>query len=178
MAASFPIHLTIVATHKHPAHTHTHTASGTAGNSAHYPSYAVSSMAPIDPESGLPKYKGKKRGRKPKKRQRLHDPNKPKRRHTAYTLFVQQHYPSLKEMQPELQSKDIIQLVARQWASINDVEKAGWKQRAMDAHDDEEDDDEEGEAPVAEEVEQHLEEEFEEVEMPKKRGRGRPRKNA
>lgn len=81
-------------------------------------------------------------------------------------------------MQPELQSKDIIQLVARQWASINDVEKAGWKQRAMDAHDDEEDDDEEGEAPVAEEVEQHLEEEFEEVEMPKKRGRGRPRKNA
>jgi hypothetical protein len=136
-------------------------------------------MAPIDPESGLPKYKGKKRGRKPKKRQRLHDPNKPKRRHTAYTLFVQQHYPSLKEMQPELQSKDIIQLVARQWAAMNDVEKAGWKQRALDAHDNDEEADD---SPVAAEVEEHLEEEFEEDEeeevVPKKRGRGRPRKNA
>jgi hypothetical protein len=72
-----------------------------------------SDMAPLD-EFGVPKYKGagrecflkcgcmllalcshfnillgKKRGRKPKPRQRQHNPHRKKRAHTAYTLFVQ-----------------------------------------------------------------------------------------
>ena len=42
-------------------------------------------LAPLD-EHGVPKYKGKKRGRKPKKRKRMRNPNAPKRKHTAYTL--------------------------------------------------------------------------------------------
>ena len=102
-------------------------------------------LAPLD-EHGLPKYKGKKRGRKPKKRQRVHDPNKPKRKHTAYTLFVKDNYPSLKALQPALQSKDIIGMVARQWANLTLVEKAAWKERAAATHpeeDDEEGDDDE-----------------------------------
>ena len=37
-------------------------------------------------ENGVPKYKGKKRGRKPKKQKRIRDPNAPKRKHAAYTL--------------------------------------------------------------------------------------------
>jgi hypothetical protein len=41
--------------------------------------------APLD-ENGFPKYKGKKRGRKPKKRLRRRNPNAKKRAHTAYTL--------------------------------------------------------------------------------------------
>lgn len=41
--------------------------------------------APLD-ENGIPKYKGKKRGRKPKKRVRRRNPNAKKRSHTAYTL--------------------------------------------------------------------------------------------
>jgi hypothetical protein len=41
--------------------------------------------APLD-ENGIPKYKGRKRGRKPKKRLRKRNPNAKKRSHTAYTL--------------------------------------------------------------------------------------------
>jgi HMG-box domain len=98
-------------------------------------------LAPLD-EHGLPKYKGKKRGRKPKKRQRVHDPNKPKRKHTAYTLFVKDNYPSLKALQPALQSKDIIGMVARQWAHLTLVEKAAWKERAAATHPEEDDEEE------------------------------------
>ena len=101
-------------------------------------------FAPLD-EHGLPKYKGKKRGRKPKKRQRVHDPNKPKRKHTAYTLFVKDNYPSLKALQPALQSKDIIGMVARQWANLTLGEKASWKERAAITQPEEEEDDEEEE---------------------------------
>ena len=134
---------------------------------------------PLD-EHGLPKYKGKRRGRKPKKRLRVHDPNKPKRKHTAYTIFVQENYASLKAMQPSLQSKDIIGMVARQWASLTPIEKAAWKDRALQADEDElaaggvrggdHDEDE------AEDVVEVDDEEVEHVqELPKKRGRGRPK---
>ena len=47
--------------------------------------------APLD-ENGVPKYKGKKRGRKPKKRLRKRNPHAKKRAHTAYTLVSKQHH--------------------------------------------------------------------------------------
>jgi acyl-CoA synthetase (NDP forming) len=46
--------------------------------------------APLD-ENGIPKYKGRKRGRKPKKRLRKRNPNAKKRSHTAYTLVSRFH---------------------------------------------------------------------------------------
>jgi len=87
-------------------------------------------MAPLD-ENGIPKYKGKKRGRKPKKRKRMKDPDRPKRQHTAYTLFVQETYPTIRQNNPELPSKDVISIVARQWAEVNELEKKAWKARAL-----------------------------------------------
>jgi hypothetical protein len=48
----------------------------------------VAELPPLD-ENGVPKYKGRKRGRKKKQRKRVHDPNKPKRAHTGYTFYIQ-----------------------------------------------------------------------------------------
>lgn len=153
-------------------------------------------MAPLD-EHGIPKYKGRKRGRKAKKRKRPKNPDRPKRQHTAYTLFVQENYPSVRALNPTLQSKDVITMVARQWAAVTDLEKQAWKQRATaeaeatqaealdgvdvvavgvsaGVVDPEEEIMEEDEEDDEEEEE---EEEDEEEETPqKKRGRGRPRK--
>ena len=116
-------------------------------------------LAPLD-AFGNPKYKGRKRGRKPKKRKRALNPNRPKRQHTAYTLFVHEVYPTIRAQYQDtdnFQSKDIIGLVARQWASIPDEEKRVWKERALASHPDpveveeddgENDDDEEEDADV------------------------------
>jgi HMG (high mobility group) box len=111
-------------------------------------------LPPLD-EHGVPKYKGKKRGRKPKlrKRKRKVDPNRRKRQHTAYTLYVKETYPGIKAANPDFPSKDVISIVAKQWGnSVSAEEKRIWKQRALATHgegeeddDDEEEDDEEEE---------------------------------
>jgi len=82
----------------------------------------VVEYAPLD-ENGVPKYKGRKRGRKPKKRKRQRNPNSSKRQHTAYTLFVQTTYPNIKSQNPHLQSKDVISIVAKQWADVPEIDK-------------------------------------------------------
>jgi HMG (high mobility group) box len=97
-------------------------------------------LPPMD-ENGVPKYRGKKRGRKPKPRKRQRDPNRRKRQHTAYTLFVQETYPGVKEQHPDLQSKDVISIVARQWKEFSLAEKGTWKERAKATHADEEEED-------------------------------------
>jgi hypothetical protein len=137
-------------------------------------------MAPLD-ERGVPKYKGRKRGRKPKKRKRQSNPNRQKRQHTAYTLFVQENYPGVRSQFPDLQSKDIIAMVARQWAEVPEAEKLVWKERAVDTHyqaDDEDDDQQHEDLLEGEDDEEEDEDEDEEAEdvSPKRRGRGRPRK--
>jgi hypothetical protein len=132
-------------------------------------------MAPLD-ENGIPKYRGRKRGRKARTRKRKHDPHRPKRQHTAYTLFVQENYQSIRTQYPELQSKEIIGLVARQWGSVSDLEKQAWKSRAIaSAEVDDDHDEEEGSEEGEEDDEESEEEEDEEVEEPKKK-RGRPKK--
>lgn len=89
-----------------------------------------SELAPLD-GNGRPKYKGKKRGRKPKEKKRKHDPNREKRKHTGYTLFMQETYPIRKAEHPDLQSKELISMVARQWKEeLVADEKEGWKTRA------------------------------------------------
>ena len=91
-------------------------------------------MPPLD-ENGVPKYKGKKRGRKPKPRKRKANPNRRKRQHTAYTFFVQETYPRIKEAYPEYASKDVISIVAKQWKhDISAHEKEQWKARARATH--------------------------------------------
>mmetsp|Transcript_31570 Transcript_31570/g.52118 ORF Transcript_31570/g.52118 Transcript_31570/m.52118 type:complete len:204 (+) Transcript_31570:73-684(+) len=150
-------------------------------------------LAPLD-EFGVPKYKGRKRGRKPKKRKRQLNPNRQKRQHTAYTLFVQENYPGVRAQYPSLQSKDIIGMVARQWATVPETEKTVWKERAIETHEatplvegaddqpeehvielgegdvEEEEGDEEGD-----EEDDDQADDSEEEEAPKRR-RGRPRK--
>lgn len=121
---------------------------------------APDEMAPLD-ENGIPKYKGRKRGRKPKKRKRQVNPNRRRRQHTAYTLFVQENYPQLKQHHPELQSKDIIGMVARQWAGVAAEQKHIWKQRAMETH---HEDDEAMEEGIEEHQQQQQNEEVEEHE--------------
>ena len=87
-------------------------------------------MPPLD-ENGLPKYKGKKRGRKPKEKKRRVNPDRPKRGHTGYTLFMQEGYPSVKREYPDLSSKELIRLVARRWKDLSTESKAVWKERAQ-----------------------------------------------
>ena len=90
-------------------------------------------LPPMD-EHGVPKYKGRKRGRKPKVRKRKSNPDRRKRQHTAYTLFVQERYPGIREQHPGWPSKDLISLVAKQWAAVPAEEKKEWKQRAVATH--------------------------------------------
>jgi hypothetical protein len=101
-------------------------------------------LPPLD-ENGIPKYKGRKRGRKPKLRKRKSNPNRRKRQHTAYTLFVKEIYPDVKIQHPDWPSKDVISIVAKQWATVPAAEKQKWKLRAQATHDsaDEEEDEEE-----------------------------------
>ncbi|CAJ1921557.1 unnamed protein product [Cylindrotheca closterium] len=101
-----------------------------------YPSH----MAPLD-ENGVPKYKGKKRGRKPKVRKRKVNPNRRKRQHTAYTLFVQETYPIIKSAYPDYASKDVISIVAKQWKNeLSEGEKGQWRARALETHGQDEED--------------------------------------
>jgi hypothetical protein len=98
------------------------------------PSEYPSHMAPLD-ENGVPKYKGKKRGRKPKIRKRKVNPNRRKRQHTAYTLFVQETYPIIKSAYPDYASKDVISIVAKQWKNeLSAEEKGQWRARALETH--------------------------------------------
>jgi hypothetical protein len=97
-------------------------------------------LPPLD-ENGIPKYKGKKRGRKPKYRKRKSNPNRRKRQHTAYTLFVQETYPGVKAANPELPSKDVISIVAKQWGNLLSLEeKREWKLKAVATHHDDDGD--------------------------------------
>lgn len=102
-------------------------------------------LPPLD-ENGIPKYKGRKRGRKPKVRKRKSNPARKKRQHTAYTLFVQHSYPAAKAANPGWPSKDVISYVAKQWAVVPVDKKAKWKARAQSTHVDA--DDEEGKEGV------------------------------
>jgi hypothetical protein len=99
-------------------------------------------LPPMD-ENGVPKYKGKRRGRKPKPRKRQANPNRKRRQHTAYTLFMKETYPEIKAQNPHLKSKDVISIVAKQWSDqLSPEEKGEWKARAKATHvvDDDEDD--------------------------------------
>jgi hypothetical protein len=76
--------------------------------------------------------------------------------------------------------KDIIGLVARQWAAISEAEKRVWKERALASHQDpvdveEEDGDNDDEEDEEDDELQQDEEEEEEVPVAKPK-RGRPRK--
>jgi hypothetical protein len=92
-------------------------------------------LPPLD-EKGLPKYKGKKRGRKPKAKKRKTKPDRPKRKHTGYTLFMQEFYPCAKSEYPDLPSKDIISLIARRWKDLESKGRTAWKERALQATED------------------------------------------
>ena len=92
-----------------------------------------SDLPPLD-EHGNPKYAGKKRGRKAKPRKRKMNPLRPKRQHTAYTLFVHETYPDIKTSQPDLKGQQIMPMVAKLWREKTAAEKQEWKVRAQATH--------------------------------------------
>jgi HMG (high mobility group) box len=87
-------------------------------------------MAPLD-EHGHPKYKGKKRGRKPRPRQRKHNPDREKRRHTGYTLFVQETHPLIKNDNLQATNAQIVSIVAKRWRDLSESQRRQWKARAL-----------------------------------------------
>lgn len=65
------------------------------------------------------------------RKKRKRDPGKPKRQQTAYTCFVSENYELIKKNHdPNMPSKDVIALIARQWAATSEEEKVLWKERA------------------------------------------------
>lgn len=60
-----------------------------------------------------------------------------KKQHTAFTLFVQENFEQIKNSaeSASLESKDIIAVVARQWAEMSFEEKQAWKERAASIKD-------------------------------------------
>lgn len=128
--------------------------------------YQTNTVSEIDPdqlppldENGVPKYKGRKRGRKPKLRKRKSNPNRRKRQHTAYTLFVKEIYPDVKVLHPDWPSKDVISIVAKQWATVPAAEKQKWKLRAQATHDSADDEEEEEDDDEVDEEEDEADEE-------------------
>jgi hypothetical protein len=89
-----------------------------------------SDMAPLD-EHGNPKYKGKRRGRKPKPRKRKHNPDREKRRHTGYTLFVQETHPLIKKENLNVTNAQIVSIVAKRWRDLSESQRRQWKERAL-----------------------------------------------
>jgi hypothetical protein len=111
---------------------HTSTGISTSNNAS---TNNAAQLPPIDSTTGLPKYMGLKRGRKMRERKRRANPARGKRQHTAYTLFVKETYPLLRQEHVDWPSKDIISLVAKQWSSAVSVEdKKVWKERALATH--------------------------------------------
>ena len=64
------------------------------------------------------------------RKKRRREASKPKRQQTAYTCFVSDNYEVIKKNNPNMQSKDVIALIARQWAATSEEEKELWKERA------------------------------------------------
>uniref|UniRef100_A0A7S4IY58 HMG box domain-containing protein n=1 Tax=Odontella aurita TaxID=265563 RepID=A0A7S4IY58_9STRA len=71
---------------------------------------------------------------KERKKRRL--VSRPKK-HTAFTLFVQENFEQIKNSaeSASLESKDIIAIVAKQWAEMGLEEKQAWKERAASIKD-------------------------------------------
>jgi hypothetical protein len=86
-------------------------------------------LAPLD-EHGNPKYKGKKRGRKPKAKKRKMNQNREKRKPTGYTVFMAENHPAVRAANPSLTSPEVIAEVAKQWKNLNDEQQQAWKERA------------------------------------------------
>lgn len=47
---------------------------------------------------------------------------------------MQENYPAIKDSNPDFASKDIIAVLAKQWAEISPEEKMVWKSRAVATH--------------------------------------------
>ena len=62
------------------------------------------------------------------------NPLRPKRQHTAYTLFVHETYPDIKTSQPDLKGQQIMPMVAKLWREKTAAEKQEWKVRAQATH--------------------------------------------
>jgi len=62
---------------------------------------------------------------------------RPTKQHTAFTLFVQENLDQIKNSagSSSLESKDMIAIVARQWAEMGSEEKQAWKERAASLKD-------------------------------------------
>jgi HMG (high mobility group) box len=111
--------------------------------------------------------------RKVTKRKPTRDPTRPKRQHTAYTMYVTANYESIKENNPEIAPKEMISMVARQWAQVSEEEKEHWKQRAMASAAAGQD------ADVAEELVEYVDDEFQgEDDLNKKKRGTNPAKKA
>lgn len=97
------------------------------------------------------------------KRKPTRDPNRPKRQHTAYTMYVTTNYESIKENNPDIAPKEMISMVARQWAQVSEEEKEHWRQRAMASAVAGQD------AEVAEELAEYVDEELQGEDLNKKK---------
>eukprot|EP00602_Paraphysomonas_sp_CaronLab_P006957 CAMPEP_0185025166 /NCGR_PEP_ID=MMETSP1103-20130426/8229_1 /TAXON_ID=36769 /ORGANISM="Paraphysomonas bandaiensis, Strain Caron Lab Isolate" /LENGTH=191 /DNA_ID=CAMNT_0027558307 /DNA_START=33 /DNA_END=608 /DNA_ORIENTATION=- len=58
------------------------------------------------------------------------DPNKPKRNHSAYQLFIMEILPKLKQENPGMQQTDIMSLAASRWGKMDDSQKTKYVEAA------------------------------------------------
>lgn len=70
-----------------------------------------------------------------RRKKRKREPSSPSKGKTqsAYTMFVQENYESTRKNHPDLPSREIISILARQWGNTSEVEKQAWKYRADNA---------------------------------------------
>ena len=46
-------------------------------------------------------------------------------------MYVTANYDTIKHDNPNVPAKELISMIARQWAQVSEIEKEHWKQRAM-----------------------------------------------
>jgi hypothetical protein len=87
-------------------------------------------------------------------------------------MYVTANYESIKESDPEIAPKEMISMVARQWAQVSEEEREHWKQRAMASAVAGQD------AEVAEELAEYVDEELQGEDLDSKKKRVKSYKRA
>jgi hypothetical protein len=59
------------------------------------------------------------------------NPLREKRKHTGYTLFVQENHPIIKESNPNVSNANVVSIVAKQWRDLTEAQQEEWKTRAL-----------------------------------------------
>jgi hypothetical protein len=64
------------------------------------------------------------------KKKKVKDPNAPKRARNGYMFYIEENRAKVHKENPSKQSKELTQILAKEWNALNDKEKAKYMEKA------------------------------------------------